>query len=118
MGRTLVFMARILQDGRATEIRDIAVDERTSVLIEPDGQATVIGAGHAYFLQSTKPPDVCKPETPLTFQGIAARSLAAGEHFDVAHWSTTGGTSYSRSVESGVLRSTLPGGAIYTQKAK
>jgi cyanophycinase len=118
MGRTLVFMARILQDGRATEIRDIAVDERTSVLLEPDGQATVVGVGHAYFLQSTKPPDVCKPETPLTFQGIAVRSLAAGERFDVAHWSTTGGTSYTLSVESGVIKSTLPGGAIYTQKTK
>lgn len=115
MGRTLVFMARILQDGRAKEIRDIAVDERTALLLDPDGQATVVGAGHAYFLQSTKAPAVCKPETPLTFQGIAVHSLAAGEHFDVARWSTTDGTSYTLSVEAGVIKSTLAGGAIYMQ---
>jgi cyanophycinase len=52
MGRSLVFMARILQDGRATQIRNIAVDERTSVLLDPDGNATGVGAGHAYFLRS------------------------------------------------------------------
>jgi cyanophycinase len=118
MGRTLVFMARILQGGRAKQIRDIAVDERTSVLLDPDGRTTVVGAGHAYFLQSTQAPEVCKPDTPLTLRGIAVHSLAAGEHFDVAHWSTTEGTSYTLSVESGVIKSTLAGGAIYTQKTE
>jgi cyanophycinase len=118
MGRTLVFMARILQDGRAKEIRDIAVDERTSVLLDPDGQATVVGAGHAYFLQSNEAPEVCKPGTPLTFRGIAAHSLAAGQRFDVAHWSTSEGTSYTLSVESGVIKSTLPDGAIYSKGRK
>ncbi|HMK23527.1 MAG TPA: cyanophycinase, partial [Terriglobales bacterium] len=61
MGRTLVFMARILQDGRAQEIRDMAVDERTAVLLDPDGKAVVVGAGHAYFLRSTKSPEICRP---------------------------------------------------------
>ena len=49
-----------------------------------------MGVGHAYFLRSTRFPEVCKPETPLTFRGIAAHSLQAGEHFDVKQWSTTG----------------------------
>jgi cyanophycinase len=115
MGRTLVFMARILQDGRAQEVRDIAVDERTSVLLEPDGQATVVGAGHAYFLQSTQRPEVCKAGTPLTFRGIAARSVAAGQHFDVARWSSSDGTAYTLAVEGGVVRSTLPDGMAYTK---
>ena len=115
MGRTLVFMARILQDGRAREVRDIAVDERTSVLLEPDGYATIVGAGHAYFLQSTQSPDVCRSASPLTFRGIAVHSLSPGEHFDVAHWSTAEGTAYTLSVESGVIHSTLPGGSVYAQ---
>jgi len=113
MGRTLVFMARILQDGRAREIRDIAVDERTSVLLEPDGRATVVGAGHVYFLQATQRPEVCKADVPLTFHGIAARSLSAGQHFDVGRWSSSEGTAYTLGVEKGVVESSLPGGGAY-----
>jgi cyanophycinase len=115
MGRTLVFMARILQDGRAREIRDIAADERTSVLLDPDGQAVVVGAGHAYFLQSTQRPEVCKAGVPLTFRGVAARSLGAGQHFDVARWNSSEGTAYTLAVEGGVVRSTLPDGMAYTK---
>jgi cyanophycinase len=115
MGRTLVFMARILHDGRAQDVRDIAVDERTSVLLEPDGKAVVVGAGHAYFLQSTQRPEVCKAGTPLTFRGIAAHSLGAGQHFDVGRWSSSEGTAYTLAVESGVVRSTLPDGSPYTK---
>jgi cyanophycinase len=114
MGRTLVFMSRILQDRRAREIRDIAVDERTSVLLNSDGQAVVVGAGHAYFLQATQLPEVCKAGVPLTFRGVAARSLAAGQHFDVGHWSSTDGTAYTLRVEKGVVRSSLPDGGAYT----
>ena len=56
------------------QIGDIAVDERTAVLLDPDGQAVVVGAGHAYFMESTQAPEVCKAATPLTFHGIAMRS--------------------------------------------
>ncbi len=118
MGRTLVFMARILQDGRARQIRDIAIDERTAVLLDADGQSTVVGAGKAYFLSSTQPPEICQRETSLTFRGIAVRSLHAGEHFNVKQWSTAGGTSYTLFVESGVIKSTLPGGSPYASPAK
>jgi cyanophycinase len=118
MGRTLVFMARILQDGRATQIRDIAVDERTAVLLDPDGRSTVVGAGNAYFLSSTQRPNICKPGSPLTFHGIAVHALHASEQFDVGNWSTTGGTSYTLSVEGGVIKSTQPGGGIYVTAPK
>ena len=42
MGRTLVFLARIVQDGWSANPREIAVDEKNAVLVESDGQ----GAGH------------------------------------------------------------------------
>jgi cyanophycinase len=113
MGRTLVFMARILQDGRAHQIRDIAVDQRTAVLLEPSGMATVVGAGYAYFLQATQNPQTCKPNTPLTFRGVTVRSLHADERFNVLRWSSDEGSSYMLSVESGVIHSTLPGGSAY-----
>jgi cyanophycinase len=118
MGRSLVFMARILQDGRATQIRNIAVDERTSVLLDPDGNATVAGAGHAYFLRSTAPPEVCRPNTPLTFRNIEVHALHAHEHFDVKNWTTTQGVSYSLSVVNGAVTSSQPEGDIYVKSGK
>lgn len=83
MGRTLVFMARILQDGRADHIRDIAVDERTAVVLDPSGVATVVGAGSVYFLQSTQNPKICKPGTPLTSRRHGAK-LARGSAIQCA----------------------------------
>ncbi len=118
MGRSLVFMARILHDGRAQEIRDIAIDERTSALLDPDGQALVVGAGHAYFMAARHTPEVCRADTALTFRGIAVQSLAAGQRFDVAHWEGDQGTPYTLSVEGGVVKSSLPDGAIYVKGAK
>ena len=75
MGRTLVFMARILQDGRAREIRDIAVDERTSVLLEPDGQRWWLGQGTLIFFNRRNGQRFARLAHPLTFRGMAARSL-------------------------------------------
>jgi cyanophycinase len=118
LGRTLVFMARILQDGMARRVRDIAVDEGTAVLLEPDGMATVVGAGSAYFLQANRSPETCKANLPLTFRAIAVQSLRADERFNVLQWSSSEGVSYTLSVESGIIHSTLPGGAVYTDKNK
>lgn len=115
MGRTLLFMARILQDGTAPPVRDIAVDERTAVLLDPDGMATIVGAGHAYFLQARKNPEICKVSVPLTFRGVSVRSLRAGERFNVREWSSSEGSAYFLSVESGVIHSTLPNGAVYVK---
>src|SRR5277367_929624 len=60
MGRLLVFLARILQDGWAKQVRAIAVEEGAAVLLEPDGEAKIIGAGPAYFLEAKNPPNVCQ----------------------------------------------------------
>jgi cyanophycinase-like exopeptidase len=111
-------MARILQDGKAHHIRDIAVDERTGVLLEPGGMATVVGAGSAYFLQATEKPETCKANTPLTFRGVTVRSLRADERFNVLQWSSNEGASYTLSVEAGAIHSTLPDGAVYTKATK
>jgi len=118
MGRTLVFMARILQDGRARYVQDIAVDQRTAVLLEPNGMATVVSAGSAYFLRATQAPETCKASTPLTFRGVAVRSLRAGERFNVLQWSSSEGVPYTLSVEAGAIHSTLSNGAAYTSISK
>jgi cyanophycinase len=118
MGRSLVFMARILQDGKAKLVRDIAVDERTAVLLEPSGIGTVVGVGFAYFMQATQNPETFKANTPLTFRGVAVHSLHAGERFDLRQWTSSEGTAYTLSVESGTIHSTQPGGAVYTKQNK
>src|SRR5271157_4022279 len=59
LGRLLVFLARILQDGWADQVRAIAFDEDAAVLIVPDGQAKVVG-GPAYFLEARNRPEVCR----------------------------------------------------------
>src|ERR1017187_4990336 len=45
MGRTLVFLARIIQDGWSKSPREVAIDEKSAVLVEPDGKGTVLGSG-------------------------------------------------------------------------
>ena len=44
------------------------------------------------------------------------RSLHANEQFNVLQWSSGVGISYTLSVESGTIHSTLPGGSVYTNK--
>jgi cyanophycinase len=114
MGRTLGFLSRLEQDGWAKDPRDIAIDEKSAVLVEPDGKATVVGSGRgAYFLQLTEAPEVCKPNVPLTVRKISAYHGPTGSHFDLKSWTGDGGESYSISVENGTIRSTRQGNAVY-----
>ena len=113
MGRTLVFLARIVQDGWSQDPREIAVEEKAAVLLEPSGAATVVGSGPAYFMQVTRAPEVCRAGEPLTFREIAVRRVEPGGHFDVGKWEGTDGRSYSLSVEKGVIQSTAPSGEVY-----
>jgi cyanophycinase-like exopeptidase len=114
MGRTLVFLARILQDGWSKSPREVAIDEKSAVLVEPDGKGTVVGNGQgAYFLRPTQPPDVCKADQPLTFLKINVYKVPADAHFDLGSWSGDGGTAYSLSVVKGDVESTQPNHAMY-----
>ncbi len=100
MGRLLVFMARILEDGWAPEVRAIAVDENAAVLLEPDGAASVVG-GPAYFLKAAGVPEVCKRKTPLTMKEIVVHRVPAGAKFDVRAWTGVDGDNYSLAVDAG-----------------
>ncbi len=114
MGRSLGFLARIIQDGWARHPREIAIDEKSAVLVEADGKAAVIGSGKgAYFLAPSKRSDRCAPKTPLTFRKVSVYKAPAGAHFDLNSWRGEGGVSYQLSVLHGVIHSTQPGGVIY-----
>jgi cyanophycinase len=114
MGRTLVFLARMMQDGQTKKPREVAIDEKSAVLVEADGNGTVVGSGKgAYFLRPKHAPEVCKENVPLEFHDISAYHVPIGGHFDVNTWTGDGGKSYSLSVEKGVVQSSEPGNAIY-----
>jgi len=114
LGRTLGFLARLMQDGWSATPREVAVDEKSAVLVEVDGKSTVVGPGRgAYFLRPTATPAVCHQGTPLTFENIAVYRVPAGGHFDLPAWSGTGGSAYSLSVEGGVIHSTQTDGSPY-----
>src|SRR5580692_9230157 len=106
MGRTLVFLARIMQDGWSNSPREIAIDEKSAVLVESNGNATVVGNGMgAYFIRPARPPAVCQAGKPLAFQNISVRKVPAGGHFDLKSWKADGGTAYALSVEKGKIES-------------
>ena len=114
MGRSLVFFARIMQDDWSKQPREIAIDEKSAVLVEADGRATVVGSGRgAYFLRPTQTPEICQPKKPLTLRDIAVYKVPTGGTFNIATWTGAGGVSYTLSVERGVIHSTQKDGAIY-----
>jgi len=114
MGRTLGFLARIMQDGWSQSPREVAIDEKSAVLLEADGKATVVGPGKgAYFLRPTEAPEVCRKDVPLSFRNVSAYRVRGGGSFDLASWEGHGGTAYSLSVNRGKIQSTQAGGAIY-----
>ena len=113
MGRLITFLARIVQDKSARQVSGIALDEQTAFLMEPDGSGSVVGVSTVYFLRSPGKPQVCKNQTPLTFDNVPVYRIAAGATFNVSTWTGTGGTAYSISAVDGVLQSTQAGGGIY-----
>lgn len=104
MGRLVVFLARILQDGWAKEVRAIAVEENAAVLLDPDGNAKVVGEGPAYFLSVNHPPELCRRKTPLQFTGIAVHRAPSGASFNVKDWKGTGGDDYTLAAGNGALK--------------
>jgi cyanophycinase len=104
MGRLVVFLARILEDGWAKEVRAIAVEENAAVLLEPEGNAKVVGEGPAYFIAVKNAPALCRRKTPLRFTGIAVHRAPAGATFQVREWKGTGGDDYTLSAKNGELK--------------
>jgi cyanophycinase len=114
MGRSLGFLARIVQDGWSASPREIAIDEKSAVLVEPDGESTVVGSGKgAYFMQATQRPEICKKGVPLTVRNIAVYHVPSGGRFNLSLWKGDGGIAYSLSVEAGKIQSTQRDGSVY-----
>lgn len=116
MGRLVTFLARIIQDGWATEAKGIGINEETALGMESNGDVTLFGlstTSAAYFLQTPGPPEVCQYKTPLTFLDISLYKISGTAKFNLATWQGTGGVAYTISAVDGVLTSTQPGGGAY-----
>jgi len=113
MGRLLVFMARILQDDWAKQVRAIAVEENVAFLLEPEGSGKVVGEGSAYFLEAKHPPEVCKHNEPLKFDGVSVRRVGDKGTFNVKTWSGSDGDAYSLSTQGGKVTPTGSNHGIY-----
>jgi cyanophycinase len=97
-GRLLAFMARIRATGSPHVLHGIGVDERTAVLVEPDGTAQIIGKGEADFFEVPSQPRDFAPGNPLSFGPIKFDSVKAGSGFDLDKWRAdkTGATLWVR----------------------
>lgn len=113
MGRDLAFLCRINGNGWSAAPRDIAVDEKTALLIGPRGNVSLVGSSTAYFLQAPGAPQMCQPKTPLTYANISVYRIDSTGSFDLTHWTGRGGVAYTVSAEAGILSSTQPGGSMY-----
>jgi cyanophycinase len=103
MGRTMAFIARQIQDGRAASVLGVAVNEVTSVVVDRNGLATVMGDGPAYFVLGDHAPEVCVAGMPLTYSNFKIWRVPSGGTFDLRNRPTSG--YYLRSVNNGVISS-------------
>jgi cyanophycinase len=110
LGRTIAFLARIVQDGWAPKARAIAIDEKNAVLVESDGAASLVGEGAAYFFETTRKPEAMRP---LTLSGVEVYRITKGARFDLSGWKGTAGAAYTVSSAGGSLTSSQPGGSVY-----
>jgi cyanophycinase len=114
MGRSLGFLARIVADGWSKNPREVAVDEKSAVLMEVNGESKVVGSGKgAYFLQITEAPEVCKQGLTLTLRNVTAYHAPAGATFNLRTWIGAGGEAYSISVQAGQVHTSRPANAAY-----
>jgi cyanophycinase len=117
IGRTVAFLARLVQDGWTPEARAIAADRETSLVVDlAEKRAEVLGnPGHptpyVYFMRTPGPPEVCRPKTPLTYRNVEVYRVGPGGSFDILAWRGNGGIAYTLTAEAGVLTSSR--GEVY-----
>jgi len=112
MGRLLVMMARVLDEGQVTELKGMGIDQETAVLVEASGEAKVVGKGATYFLRAGGKPARVKAGEALEFGPVDAVKVAGGGRFDVRAWRGDG-EGYVYTVKAGVVTSSRMGGGIY-----
>jgi cyanophycinase len=103
MGRTMAFIARQIKDGVAASVLAVAANEVTSIVVDRNGLARVMGDGPAYFVLGDHMPEQCVAKQPLTFSNYKIWKVNSGGTFDLQNRPITG--YYLRSVTNGVISS-------------
>jgi cyanophycinase len=118
MGRTVAFLARIVQDGWANPARAIGIDQETAVLVDAGSKAEVVGKGSAYFLELAHQPQHCAPGQQLEVHGVegyaihGAPSSSDTASFDLKSWKGRGGSSFTLDAANGKMtRTDMPSAA-------
>ncbi len=105
-------MERILADHSLSLVKGIGIDERTAALMEPNGRATIVGSGAAYFLSTSMKATILRDGMPLSAQDIEVQKVLSGGSFDLRTWSGDS-QNYRLSVDAGVIHSTQKEGKVY-----
>ena len=117
IGRTMAFMARLVNDGYTNDAKAIAADRETTAVINPVGNTVEVIARsdhptpYVYFMRRSGQAEVCQPGVPLTYRNVTIYRIGPGGTFDLDTWHGTGGISYTLSAEAGALVSSR--GDIY-----
>jgi cyanophycinase-like exopeptidase len=94
LGRSVVFLARILHDGvlpGAKTIYALGIDEGSAVVVGTDGMGTVLnseGSKGAYLLRATALPDLTYGK-PIVYTVQISHVKREGERFDLLHKQTS-----------------------------
>ncbi len=86
---------------RLPKTRGIGIDERTALLVEPNGSSKVVGANKVWFLRLTEPASQLKP---LTLKNVEVLTLPPGATFDLKKWASSDTQPTRLSIEQGVIK--------------
>lgn len=86
MGRSLVFLARLLAGEKRDRLIGIGVDERTALAIDADGNSQVFTnapKGRVWLMVPTKPAETLAADRPLTLRDVRVLALGPSSQFDL-----------------------------------
>jgi cyanophycinase len=77
--RLIGFVARMVEDGWGEPVLGVGVDEKTALVVGPDGVGSVLGAGGVHLLHSAGAPQQCAPKKTLEYADLDHYTLVAGD---------------------------------------
>ena len=101
MGRLMAFIARQIQEKKASRVLGIGINEKTSLVINKNGIARVMGEGPVYLVLGDHKPEVCKPGVALTFTRFKIWRALKNETVNLRNMPSSG--YYLISVDNGKL---------------
>jgi len=86
LGRSLVFLARLLAGEKRDRLLGIGLDEKTALAINADGTSQVFTTapeGRAWLMIPTKSAEVLEAKRPLTLRDVRVLALGPTSQFDL-----------------------------------